>query len=173
MIAVLVLLTSLLLLSGCGFKPRGSGYDALSGQQIILFTDNPFGALERSIKATLRAYAVDISTSSLAGSPDLPNSDDNGIQISHIQIDKNVLSVDVNGRPVEYETLISVTVNFSFKKAVDTKQLPQQFSIQRDYRYDKNNTLADDRELEKLIAEMYDELGTRIISQYSRQLTGL
>jgi outer membrane lipopolysaccharide assembly protein LptE/RlpB len=174
---------SSLLLIGCGFKPRGSGYESLEGQQIILFSENPFGELERSIKTTLGAYSVNIETStdlySLAEAEVINQEKDiqkNAIQITDIKFQKNILSVDINGRPAEYETLITVDVSYIFKSSSQQSKKnkqqiqTQQISAQRDYRYDKNNTLADDRELEKLISEMYDDLGKRIVAQFSRLL---
>jgi len=179
-----MLFISFLLLLGCGFKPRGGGYETLTGQAIILYSDNPFGQLERSIKTTLGAYSVKLETSSKLFSA-APSSEqlskenlskaivNNGIQITHINFKKNILSVDVNGRPAEYETLITVDVSFIFKSSVQQQQIQvQQFSVERDYRYDNNNTLAADRELENLILEMYDQLANRIVAQFSRQMIG-
>jgi len=170
-------MSSLLLLS-CGFTPRGSGYESLEGQEIILFSENPFGQLERSIKTTLAAYSVKLETSTALYSKSAVdevnqqiNIQKNAIQISNIHFQKNILSVDLNGRPAEYETLITVDVSYIFMSSVQQKQIQiQQFSAQRDYRYDQNNTLADDRELEKLITEIYDDLGKRIVAQFSRLL---
>ena len=178
---VVIALMSSLLLFGCGFKPRGSGYESLEGQQIILFSENPFGALERSIKTTLGAYSVNVETStalhflpvteiSSQGTYQEKGIQKNAIQITDIKFQKNILSVDINGRPAEYETLITVDVSYIFKSSVQESIQHQQFSAQRDYRYDKNNTLADDRELEKLISEMNDDLGKRIVAQFSRLL---
>jgi outer membrane lipopolysaccharide assembly protein LptE/RlpB len=190
---VVITLMSSLLLIGCGFKPRGSGYESLEGLQITLFSENPFGELERSIKTTLAAYSVKVETSTALYS--LPvtevgnqNGNQNGnqygnqstyqkkdlqknaIQITDIKFQKNILSVDISGRPAEYETLITVDVSYVFEGSTQQKIQTQQFSAQRDYRYDKNNTLADDRELEKLVSEMYDDLGKRIVAQFSRLL---
>ena len=185
-LVVITLMSSLLLL-GCGFKPRGSGYESLEGQQIILFSENPFGELERSVKTTLGANSVEVETSATLfskpvtevinpGSYQENDIQKNAIQITDIKFQKNILSVDINGRPAEYETLITVDVSYIFKSSTQQSiqnQQPiqtQQFSAQRDYRYDQNNTLADDRELEKLISEMYDDLGKRIVAQFSRLL---
>jgi outer membrane lipopolysaccharide assembly protein LptE/RlpB len=186
-LVVITLMSSLLLL-GCGFKPRGSGYESLKGQQIILFSENPFGELERSVKTTLGFYSVKVETSpTLFSQPltevinkdtDIQENDiqKDAIQITGIKFQKNILSVDINGRPAEYETLITVDVSYIFmssaQQSIQTQQpiQTQQFSAQRDYRYDQNNTLADDRELEKLISEMYDDLGKRIVAQFSRLL---
>ena len=162
---VVITLMSSLLLMGCGFKPRGSGYESLKGQQIILFTENPYGELERSVKTTLGVYSVKVDTSTAlysqsateVGDQVIRQSSDqekdiqkNAIQITDIKFQKNILSVDINGRPAEYETLITVDVSYILKntteQSIQNKLQTQQFSAQRDYRYDKNNTLADDRE---------------------------
>jgi len=62
-----------------------------------------------------------------------------------------------------------ITVNsiFIFK---EIKKL-QQYSVRRDYRYDSNSSLAHDRELEMLTAEMTEELAQRITEQFLRQLS--
>ena len=173
------------LLSSCGFKPRGSGYEFLSEQKIVLFSSNPYGELERIIKTTLAVYSVKVESSSTLNdlSTDSAKSTDstaqdsspaftsNAIQINDINFDKKILSVDVNGRPAEYETTIVANVSLLFKDAqLDNQVQHQLFSVQRDYRYDNNNSLADDRELEKLVSEMYEQLAHRIVAQFSRQL---
>ena len=162
------------LLSGCGFKPRGSDYESLAGQNVVLFSENPYGSIERSIKDTLSSYSVSVENAALLSTESLREySAGDGIQVTNLQFKKHIISVDVFGRPAEYETTITVDVKFLIKNAQQQQQIQQQqFSVQRDYRYDKNNTLADDLELEKLTAEMYVELARRIISQFSTQSSG-
>ena len=60
-IAVLIIqiMATQLFLAGCGFKPRGSGYDSIDGQQVILVSEDPYGSLERNIKAALSSSGVD------------------------------------------------------------------------------------------------------------------
>lgn len=154
---------SLLLVAGCGFKPRGSGYETLAGQQVVLQSMNNYGPLERSIREQFSTFSIHTDTLHELG-------DNNGIQIKTVKLSKNTVSVDATGRPAEYETIINVEVIFHLK---NNQQHRQKFSVRRDYRYDKNNTLAHDRELEILISEMNDDLAHRIVVTFLGQLVAL
>jgi len=153
-------MVSLLLLSSCGFKPRGSGFENLAGQTVVLLSNNNFGPLERRIRQQLTVFSITVDTSK-------PLQDNNGFKINHIKSQRSTLSVDATGRPAEYESIISVDVSFNYKNNQQSQQL---FKVQRDYRYDKNNTLAHDRELEILTTEMYDDLAHRIVTMFLGQL---
>ena len=156
--------TSLLLLSGCGFKPRGSGFESLEGQSIFLLSENPYGELERNIRKNLSLYSMSVENESVSDK----EIERNGIRIINIKVNKVAISVDVNGRPAEYETIITVDANFYFK---DKQEQQNQFSVRRDYQYKSNNNLAHDKELEILTSEMTSELSQRIVEQFLRQLT--
>lgn len=167
-----------LLLSGCGFKLRGSGFESLESQTVFLLSENPYGALERNIRKKLSLYSMNVTNSSLVveGSTSISDkeSEQSGIRIIDIKTNKVPISVDVNGRPVEYETVMSVNVNFYFKDRhyQDKQEQQNHFSVRRDYQYSSNNNnLAHDKELELLTSEMANELSQRIVEQFLRQLT--
>lgn len=168
---LVMLFTSLVLIYGCGFKARGVGYENIAGQQVQLLSENPYGPLERNIKNKLNHYSIITNTRFVDGTNfELEN---DGIKIINIKLNKEPISVDANGRPAEYEMIISVDAFFYFRKFTlsDKKGTRQQFSERRDYRYTSNNNLAHDRELQTLTAEMYDDLSRRIIEQFLRQLS--
>ena len=183
------ILISLLLISGCGFKPRGSGYESVSGQKIFLSSENPYNQFERKLREKLKAYSMELIDSpveQLTSEPSAqePSSQEqatvsqssikqssikqSGIKILSVQSSKKTLSVDSDGRATEFETKITVTLNFYFqnKQRVENKQ----FYAEQDYRYDKNSSLAHDKELETLESEMYEELGHRIATHFLRKL---
>ena len=158
-----------LLFSGCGFKPRGSGYGHHAGQTVLLLSKDPYGLLERRIRERLIRF--DIITEGGVQQSNNDNTkpiENNSIRINSIKLQKEVISVDINGRPAEYEN--QITVDTSFHYSAKQNQI-NQFSVQRDYRYDSTNNLAHDRELEILTLEMYDNLAIRIVDSYLRELS--
>ena len=152
---------SILLLSGCGFKLRGSGYETVSGQTVFLQSYQPYGSLTKNIREKLDRFVniADVSEAS--------QTDNDGIQITDLTTQKKTISVDANGRPAEYQTIISVAVTYHLKG----KRQQEQFSLQRDYRFNSTNSLAHDRELELITDEMLYELSGRIVGQFIRQLS--
>jgi len=166
---VILAVTIHLTISGCGFQLRGSGLEMAAGQTIILQGRNPYGALERKIKAKLRATSVNVEyqyNNIKDSSSEL--TDKNIIKILQQQTQKEIISVDVNGRPAEYETIITINAQFSYKKG---KQETKMLTARRDYRYDSDDSLAYDRAIETIVAEMYEDLATRLISLYLKQLS--
>jgi len=173
---LLLLLATQLLVSGCGFQLRGSGYDTAAGETIYVFSNEPYGDLERIIKAKLRAASISVKETEHvnegAGSETVDFSNrltgENSIRILEQKSTKEVISVDDNGRPAEYESVIFLKVNFTYSNGL---QQQKNFSTRRDYRYDSKYNLAHDRELETVISEMRNELSDLLISQYLRKLS--
>lgn len=159
---IVLWVASLLLVSGCGFALRGSGYEGLAGQTVFLLSKNPYGYLERSLKKNLASYALIVNNHTLKASDD-----GKGIEVISVSSKESTLSVDLNGRPVEYETTINVDLNFTINNLHQQKH----FSVRRDFRYDNKNSLAVSRELETLNIAMHQELAQRIVGEFMRQLT--
>ena len=76
--------------------------------------------------------------------------------------------MDANGRPAEFETIITVDAGFYFK---NNQEQQKHFSVKSDYRYDSDISLAYDRELETIALEMIDDLSRRIVEQFLTQLS--
>lgn len=161
----------MLVVSACGFKPRGSGFERLAGEQVELISENPYGSLERSIMEKFRNFSIAASTSHLdkSLSHDI-DTQGNAVQIMHVEYSKKTLSVDATGRPAEYDSIINVDVVFHLNSR--PKRM-KHFSVQRDYRFENTNSLAHDRELELLTSEMLDDLGERIVSQFLSQVSSV
>lgn len=161
-----MLFGSLLINSGCGFKPRGSGLEPLPGQQLLLYSNDQYGPLVSVLREKFKALAIEVSLAKAA--PGTSITEHHLIQLGNIESEQRISSVDVNGRPAEYETIMHLDVMFY----LNSHEQPQvkQFTVRRDYLYDKNNTLAHDRELEILTEEMYQELGQRIVNMVYRRL---
>ncbi len=170
-------------LAGCGFQPRGSGYESIAGQEVTLVSEDPFGPLERKIKSALRASGVGFSgasseieaTNSTNGknssgsAKDIVALDKNVIRILRQKSTRKVISVDENGRPAEYEKIISLDIDFIFN---DGSEQNRQLSTRRDFIFESSNSLAYDREELTILSEMHDELSHRLVSIYLRQLSG-
>ena len=181
---LLMLLMVSTLTTGCGFKLRGSGYETVSGKTVFLQSKNPYGPLllifvrrcrvARSIKEKFSAYDLTVKTTYQVAPESgkevdsIPvTTEQDGITVISIASKQSPISVDANGQPAEYQTMINAKVSFLIK----SKQYLKHFSVRRDYRYDKNNALAHTRELEILTTEMFDDLGQRITTQFLRQLS--
>jgi len=164
-----VLATALqLTLSGCGFQLRGSGLETTAGQTIFLIGTNPYGVLERKIKSKLRAASTNIEYQYNENNKSSGSVDNNSIEILRQQTRRETISVDANGRPAEYETIITIIAKFSYK---EDQQEIKTFTVGRDYRYNSENNLAYDRETETIISEMYEDLSNRLVSLYLKQLS--
>jgi len=160
---------SLMLLTSCGFKPRGSGFERLSGEHVELVSENPYGSLERRIMEKFRNFSIDASTTYLDKSADHDiDKVVNSIQILTVEYSKEILSVDATGRPAEYDSIINVDVVFHL---TDREKQFKHFIVQRDYRFENTNSLAHDGELVILTKEMLDDLGERIVSQFLSQVS--
>jgi len=165
-IVIVELMALQLILSSCGFQPRGSGYESIVGQEVTIVSADPHGPLERKVKAALKATGVEFSSSS---SEVEGGNSANIIQILQQQLTRKVISVDENGRPAEYENIITLDVIYIFH---DGTKLNRQLSTRRDYLYDNSNTLAYDREEVTVLSEMREELSHRLVSNYLRELSG-
>jgi len=166
-IAVLIIqiMATQLFLAGCGFKPRGSGYDSIDGQQVILVSEDPYGSLERNIKAALSSSGVDYDGTS----NELDASNKNVIRILQQQLTRQVVSVDNNGRPAEYENTLLLEAEFIFDDGSEQKV---QLSVRRNFIFDSSNSIAYDREEATILSEMRNELSHRLVSLYLRHLSG-
>ena len=149
-------LLATILLMGCGFQLRGTGFDSLAGSKVQLVIEQPWSPLARELRQSFARYEVDVDVVSALSESEF------GIKIDRVVEQREVISVDADGRPAEYDNRLLAIVLFQPK---DKPVVQEQIRVQRDYRFDKNNSLAFDRELRIQTEQMTAQLARRITRQ--------
>jgi len=132
-----LLLGLLSAISGCGFHPRGSS--ALPSEMAVTFikSGQPYGSLVDDFSAALQAQGGQVTTLRSEATAILHI-------VSNI-IEKRVLSVDTDGKVLEFET--RQTIRFSVETS---EKLPlveeQEISMAKDYIFSSAEVLSTERE---------------------------
>ncbi|MBC3764559.1 LPS assembly lipoprotein LptE [Neptunicella marina] len=151
----LLLICSLsLMLTGCGFKLRGSNSLPPQMQQIQLQATSDYDALYQVVKTRLQNHQVTVSTDSLASVPT--------IRLVKDELERRLLSLFTSGQVAEYELVY--TVNYLLMLP-DQEAQAIQFDIVREYQDDPNAVLAKSRELDLILKEMRTQAADKIIRQ--------
>ena len=144
-----------LLISGCGFQPRGQTL-SLSGVPgpVHVSGIRPYSGLQRELVRQFEAAGVGV-TASAADSAAV-------LRIDRHSSDSRVLSVDSRNKAVEYE--LEESARFSLR-GVDGRQLASEQTVRvvRIQLRPGDAILASDREAERLRADMQRELAERIV----------
>lgn len=149
----LLVLVLAVALAGCGFRLRGTYEVPDSLQQLVVSSDNPYGAITLLLKEQLRANAITlVDDSQGAGSGE--------IQLHNEVLEERTLSLFDTGQVAEYELLYRVDVRL---RSANGEPLEQQIRIQRQYQDNPDRALAKSREKELLLAEMRQAAVDRII----------
>lgn len=151
-IAILTIALGSLLLSGCGFKLRGSYALPDQMQQMHVSSTMEFSELSRHVKDRLRINEVKMLSAPDAKHPHL--------MIVADKLQERDLSLVGDGLVVEYELLYTVYV------AIDMpgdETIREEFLITRDYQDDPNRALAKAREKRLLITEMRQQAADMIV----------
>ena len=136
-LAWILLLGLLFAITGCGFHPRGSS--ALPSEMAVTFikSGQPYGSLVDDFSAALRAHGGQVTT--------LRSEATAILRIVSNDIEKRVLSVDTDGKVLEFET--RQTIRFSVETS---EKLPlveeQEISMARDYIFSSAEALSTERE---------------------------
>ena len=137
-VAVVSLLVCLaVLLSACGFQLRGSA--VLPGEMAVTYikAGNPYGTLVNDFAEALRTHKVTVTEVREEATATL--------LIIDSKRDKDVLSVNGNGKVLEYQLTQSIV--FSVVSADKATLLdPQQVAMSRDYLYSSTDVLSKERE---------------------------
>jgi LPS-assembly lipoprotein len=150
-----LILLSLLLLSACGFAPRGSYLLDEKLQQIYISSSDEFSPLVRELKRRLAQNNVEVFEYAQEGVPTL--------NLGTEQINKRTLSLFENGQVAEYE--LSYRVG-GYLQVANQGNFPVQVRLHRDFQDNPLAALAKQRERELL----YNELRTMAADQIMRQL---
>ena len=125
------------MLSACGFQLRGSA--ALPEEMAVTYIQagNPYGTLVNDFAEALRTHKVTVTEDSQEATATLV--------IINSTLDKDVLSVNGNGKVLEYQ--LSQSIQFAVKTGDNVSLLePQQVSMSRDYLYSSTDVLSKERE---------------------------
>lgn len=149
-------------LAACGFHLRGSpaltgGNAALPVEMAVTAIDAPSQTSElvRQLKRALRS--VDI----VVAEEDLPQA---ALLSLREGLDKRVLSVDSEGRAVEYE--LNYTVSFDVSRDDIDWRIPEQsITLSRDYFFDRLDALAADRQEQLLRQDMQREMARLVLDR--------
>lgn len=142
-LSVLTLVTSLLLLSGCGFHLKSNNGLIEKFPDIYLQTNDPNGELTRFVKMRLRGANIKILTES---SPDVAV-----LRIISERRTERTISLYADGQNAEKE--IGYIMSYSLKMPHYTAK---QYSVNlyRDFLDSKSEALAKSREAELLTTEL-------------------
>ena len=125
------------MLSACGFQLRGSA--ALPEEMAVTFikAGNPYDTLVNDFAEALRTHKVTVTEDREEATATLV--------IVRNSRDKDVLSVNIDGKVLEYQ--LTQSIQFSVMTGDNTPLLePQQVTMSRDYLYSSSDVLSKQRE---------------------------
>ena len=159
--SLLLITSTLLLLSSCGFKFRGQVTSDLKSVQINLIADDSFGLLTVELKRQLQSLGANLNVTKVKGDFKIVT-----VYLGAPKETRNTLSVDKNGRPVEYEFVMDVPINIQpYHETEEKISVPDQLHIRRVLVYDNNLLLAKSSERDQVRAEMRRVLVSQIIER--------
>jgi len=145
----LVLIYSVVaLLTGCGFRLRGSIELPSELTEVAIQGTRPNGELGIALRnGCTRVGGQVVDSAEIARSV---------LVITRDSSDRRVLSVDSIGQANEYE--LAYTLGFRLDDPDGTNRVvPQSINLRRQYRYDPNQTLAKADEESRLLREMRED----------------
>ena len=154
LVSGITLLLGSLVLSGCGFKLRGSQPIPESLRVMHLDSVDRYSELAGLLKEQLALNSIRLQ-------PALDNQTAL-LKLDRDKLDRRTLSLFANGQVAEYELIY--TVRYSVQPP---GQDPQhfEFEIYRDYQDDPESALAKSKELKLVLNEMRTQAADKIIRQ--------
>ena len=160
-IARLITILAMLLVYGCGFQPRGHSM-AAGGMPSPVYVSGiaTFSDLHRELYRQLKIAGAEIAPVAAESAYIL--------QITDVNADARLLSVNSRNRAVEYELIESAT--FGLRSAAGQQLVaPQRITVLRIQYRPERAVLGSNREAELLRQDMREELAGRIIRRVSAQ----
>ncbi len=170
---LLLLTTSVILLSGCGFSFRGKTNHDLSGIVVAIDAQEKFHPLVLRLKRKLLSSGASVDQSGLNPDHSAANDPHSNQQtvllfVSNPIEKQKTLSVDETGRPLEYELYIEISaiVTANQIENISTQKInPSKIFARRVLVYDNNELLAKSREREQVRNDIYDVLIGQLIER--------
>lgn len=153
----LILVSALLLLSGCGFQLRGN-IDLPAGlQQMHVEGTSKYSGLGLELRRGLKTSGVNVVSEASAAQVIL--------KVSSPSFQRRLLSVSgTSGKTTEYE--LTYTLNISLQDRNGKVLLaPQTLRQLRDYTYDQNNVLGKGDEQSRLQKDMQRDLVRQVLNR--------
>lgn len=152
---LLVLMLLSLVLSGCGFHPRGS----LPLEKFpSLYLDAPkHSDLAERLSLQLESNQVKLLEQMDPKAPVL--------KLEQDSLERRTLSLFPNGQVAEYELIYKVRYTLYLP---EQNEQQREFQLTRDYQDDPNRALAKAKELDLMLDELRTQAANRIIRQLNR-----
>jgi len=156
----------LLGLSGCGFKLRGQVTGDLQNKSVIVDGVNYYHPLATELRRRLQILGAEVVKLPKENLKDFHPEKSLYIYLNDPVQQQRTLSVDVDGRPLEYELSLQLDARiFTYGQDPSTIE-PELMRVRRVLVYDKEQLLAKSREKQQMTVEMTRAL----IDQISERL---
>ena len=148
-----------LLLSACGFHPRGDVALPKAMGKTYIQGATPYSELETDLRRSLGNAGAQVI--------DVPQDATAQLRIVREDFGRRVLSVDITGKAIEYE--LFYTVDFEVTDTAGKELLSrQQMTSTRDFTFDEAELLGKTNEDELLHKEMRQEMVQRVLRRLAR-----
>jgi len=147
-------------ISSCGFHLRGTYSLPAAMQTTYIVSSQANSGLVRRLKRSLKASNITISA--------LPTDAAATLTLSQETRKKRIVSVDSNGRAREYALTYAVTFEVT-KPADDFNIEPRTVRISRDFIFDSQAVLGNQREESQLYDDMQQDLVRLILQRLQSQ----
>ncbi len=148
-----VLISTLLVLSSCGYSMRGSINIPSSIKSVSVISDE-YSELVNTLNASLVSSNIKLSTSK--------NNDLYKIIILSEEFNRRQLSINISGRVNEYELIYDV--NFELQKP-NEKPIKDRITLYRDYAFDENNVMGNSDRVDYIKKGMLSTASTLIFNK--------
>ena len=148
-----------LLLSACGFHPRGDVALPKAMGKTYIQGATPYSDLETDLRRSLGIAGAKVI--------DVPQDATAQLRILHEDFGRRVLTVAITGKASEYE--LYYTVDFEVTNPAGKELLShQKMTLTRDFTFDETELLGKTNEEELLHKEMRQEMVQRIMRRLAR-----
>lgn len=151
------LLTSVLLLSACGFHLAGSRPLPESLKSVYIDVVTPYRVSEQPVETALRTL-LQRRGARVRSNPDEA---DTIIRLTGLQERREVLSIGTDGKALEYRLLITARYEAFSGKTVLLP--PDVLSVSRDYSFNADQVLAKEAEAERLREYIQGEMAELLV----------
>jgi LPS-assembly lipoprotein len=154
---LVICLTTMSLLSGCGFTLRGSHQIANSLKVMHFDPADKYAELARLLRTQLSVNEIE-----LIGRDKVKKRQAATLRLEKDRLDRRTLSLFPNGQVAEYELIYTVNYTISVPE-----QETQRFNVEiyRDYQDDPESALAKSKELKLILKEMRQQAADKIVRQ--------
>jgi len=148
-------------LSGCGFRLRGELTGTLEGRKFIVSASDYYSPITVALRRQLNTLGADV----LQGSSLLTSKNEQvtRVTLSKLDEERTTLSVDTNGRPLEYRLQLLVDISIHWPGVSDDEK--DRVSVRRVLLYDNTQLLAKEREQKEVRHDLQRELIARIVER--------